>query len=122
MTTIAMVAGMYPAARGTGQGAEFMAPMAVAVIGGLLVSTVLSLVFIPSFYLMINRLNRAIGWLFGKLTSPNESDEGETRDEAQDAHDAPPAVPARPHLVTSSAPPGPRPKLLGPDGIPLAAE
>ncbi|MBS1182851.1 MAG: transporter permease, partial [Proteobacteria bacterium] len=119
MTTIAMVAGMYPAARGTGQGAEFMAPMAVAVIGGLLVSTVLSLVFIPSFYLMINRLNRAIGWLFGKLASPNESDETGTRDEAQEA---PQAVPARPHLVTSSAPPGPRPKLLGPDGIPLAAE
>ena len=81
MTTIAMVAGMYPAARGTGQGAEFMAPMAVAVIGGLLVSTVLSLVFIPSFYLMINRLNRAIAWLFGKLASPNESDENEVHAE-----------------------------------------
>jgi hypothetical protein len=116
MTTIAMVAGMYPAARGTGQGAEFMAPMAVAVIGGLLVSTVLSLVFIPSFYLMINRLNRATAWLFGKLASPNESDEPEDRPEPH------PAVPIRPHLVTSSVQPGPRPTLLGPDGLPLAAE
>ncbi|SCM71374.1 Cation/multidrug efflux pump [uncultured Pleomorphomonas sp.] len=114
MTTIAMVAGMYPAARGTGQGAEFMAPMAIAVIGGLLVSTVLSLVFIPSFYLMINRLNRAVAWLFGKLADPNASDEDE-------AHGEPPG-PARPHLVTSSEPAGPRPKLLGPDGLPLAAE
>lgn len=117
MTTIAMVAGMYPAALGGGQGAEFMAPMAIAVIGGLLVSTVLSLVFIPSFYLMINKLNRAIGWVFGKLASPNESDEAEMQAEAH----APP-VPARPHLVTSSVQPGPRPKLLGPDGVPLAAE
>ncbi|CAI9417720.1 Multidrug resistance protein MdtC [Pleomorphomonas sp. T1.2MG-36] len=120
MTTIAMVAGMYPAAHGGGQGAEFMAPMAIAVIGGLLVSTVLSLVFIPSFYLMINRLNRAIGWVFGKLADPNESDEAEIE---ADAH--PPAThpqaPARPHLV-STAPVGPRPTLLGPDGIPLAAE
>lgn len=115
MTTIAMVAGMYPAAHGGGQGAEFMAPMAIAVIGGLLVSTVLSLVFIPSFYLMINRLNRAIGWVFGKIADPNASDEAEIEAEAH------PPLPARPHLV-STTPAGPRPKLLGPDGMPLAAE
>ncbi|MCM5557241.1 efflux RND transporter permease subunit [Pleomorphomonas sp. JP5] len=122
MTTIAMVAGMYPAAHGGGQGAEFMAPMAIAVIGGLLVSTVLSLVFIPSFYLMINRLNRAIGWVFGKLADPNESDE--TENEAETGAPPPAAhsqVPARPHLV-STTPAGPRPTLLGPDGAPLAAE
>ncbi|WP_053239902.1 efflux RND transporter permease subunit [Pleomorphomonas koreensis] len=113
MTTIAMVAGMYPAAHGTGQGAEFMAPMAIAVIGGLLVSTVLSLVFIPSLYLMINRLNRAIGWLFGKVADPNESDE--------DEHAEPP-LPTRPRLVSASEPIGPRPRLLGPDGLPIAAE
>ncbi len=115
MTTIAMVAGMYPAAHGGGQGAEFMAPMAIAVIGGLLVSTVLSLVFIPSFYLMINRLNRAIAWVFGKIADPNESDETEMEAETH------PPLPARPHLVSTS-PVGPRPKLLGPDGMPLAAE
>ena len=119
MTTIAMVAGMYPAAHGTGQGAEFMAPMAIAVIGGLLVSTVLSLVFIPSFYLMINRLNRAIGWVFGKMADPNVSDEAEMEEEAA-SHAHPPA-PARPHLV-STTPVGPRPMLLGQDGMPLAAE
>jgi len=112
MTTIAMVAGMYPAAHGSGQGAEFMAPMAIAVIGGLLVSTVLSLVFIPSLYLMINRLNRAIGWLFGKIAEPNEADD--------DEHAEPP-LPTRPHLV-STMPVGPRPRLLGPDGMPIAAE
>jgi multidrug efflux pump subunit AcrB len=83
MTTIAMVAGMYPAARGGGQGSEFMAPMATAVIGGLLVSTVLSLVFIPSFYLMINRLNAGIGWLFRRAMTPNEAEEASPDEPAQ---------------------------------------
>ncbi len=48
MTTIAMSAGMLPAALAFGDGGEFRAPMAIAVIGGLLVSTVLSLVFVPA--------------------------------------------------------------------------
>ncbi len=42
MTTIAMVAGMVPSALGLGDGGEFRAPMAIGVIGGLLVSTALS--------------------------------------------------------------------------------
>ncbi len=54
MTTIAMAAGMMPAAYGVGQGGEFRAPMAIAVIGGLLVSTILSLVFIPSVYVIMD--------------------------------------------------------------------
>ena len=51
MTTVAMVAGMIPSAMGVGDGGEFRAPMAIGVIGGLIVSTVLSLVFVPSLYL-----------------------------------------------------------------------
>ncbi len=47
MTTIAMAAGMLPSAYALGDGGEFRAPMAIAVIGGLLVSTILSLVFVP---------------------------------------------------------------------------
>jgi multidrug efflux pump subunit AcrB len=49
MTTVAMVAGMVPSALGLGDGGEFRAPMATGVIGGLIVSTLLSLVFVPSF-------------------------------------------------------------------------
>src|SRR5205085_1219282 len=48
MTTIAMVAGMTPSALGLGFGGEFRSPMAIAVIGGLLVSTALSLLFVPA--------------------------------------------------------------------------
>jgi len=50
MTTFALVAGMMPVAVGVGEGGEFYSPMAVAIIGGVLVSTVLTLLVVPSFY------------------------------------------------------------------------
>ena len=56
MTTIAMTAGMVPSALAVGAGGEFRAPMAVAVIGGLLLSTVLSLLFVPSLFSVIDGL------------------------------------------------------------------
>lgn len=60
MTTIAMIAGMIPSALAIGTGGEFRAPMAIAVIGGLLLSTLLSLLFVPSVFSVINGLkNRA---------------------------------------------------------------
>ena len=61
MTTIAMVAGMVPSALGLGDGGEFRAPMAIGVIGGLVVSTLLSLVFVPSFYTVMDDLSRWAG-------------------------------------------------------------
>jgi hypothetical protein len=76
MTTIAMVAGMAPAALGTGEGGEFRAPMAIAVIGGLLVSTALSLVFIPSFYTIMDDLGWLVGKVLGWAIKPNSADEG----------------------------------------------
>lgn len=56
MTTIAMTAGMVPSALALGTGGEFRAPMAIAVIGGLLTSTMLSLLFVPSLFSVINGL------------------------------------------------------------------
>lgn len=56
MTTIAMTAGMVPSALALGTGGEFRSPMAIAVIGGLLVSTMLSLLFVPSLFSVINSL------------------------------------------------------------------
>ncbi len=50
MTTMTTVLGMIPMAISTGQGAEMWRPMAIAVIGGLSVSTVLTLVLIPTLY------------------------------------------------------------------------
>ncbi len=60
MTTVAMVAGMVPSALGIGDGGEFRAPMAIGVIGGLIVSTLLSLVFVPSFYTVMDDLSQFV--------------------------------------------------------------
>ena len=50
MTTFALIAGMMPVAVGIGEGGEFYRPMAVAIIGGTITSTLLTLLVIPSFY------------------------------------------------------------------------
>jgi HAE1 family hydrophobic/amphiphilic exporter-1 len=50
MTTFALVAGMMPVAIGVGEGGEFYSPMAVAIIGGTIVSTLLTLLVVPSLY------------------------------------------------------------------------
>ena len=50
MTALAMMAGMLPMALGLGEGGEQVAPLGVAVIGGLLFSTVSILIFLPVIY------------------------------------------------------------------------
>jgi multidrug efflux pump subunit AcrB len=55
MTTAAAVLGMLPIALGLGTGAELRAPMAVAIIGGLLTSTLLSLIVVPVVYQLLDR-------------------------------------------------------------------
>ncbi|HWR71989.1 MAG TPA: efflux RND transporter permease subunit, partial [Nitrospirota bacterium] len=66
MTTLAMIFGMLPLAFALGAGAEMRAPMARAVIGGLLTSTVLTLVVVPVMYTVLDdfslRLRRRLGF------------------------------------------------------------
>jgi HAE1 family hydrophobic/amphiphilic exporter-1 len=50
MTTFALIAGMLPVAIGLGEGGEFYRPMAVAIIGGTITSTILTLLVVPTFY------------------------------------------------------------------------
>ncbi len=50
MTTLTTILGMVPMALGTGQGSEMWRPMGVAVIGGLTLSTILTLLFVPALY------------------------------------------------------------------------
>ncbi|WP_105372313.1 efflux RND transporter permease subunit [Neorhizobium huautlense] len=64
MTTLAMTGGMIPSALGVGDGGEFRAPMAIAVIGGLLVSTLLSLIVIPSLHLIVSDFGDRIARIF----------------------------------------------------------
>jgi predicted RND superfamily exporter protein len=74
MTSIAMSAGMLPSALGVGEGGAFRAPMATAVIGGIIVSTVLSLVVVPSFFLIMDDLSRLISRLFKNMIGEKEAE------------------------------------------------
>lgn len=66
MTSLAMLAGMMPIAIGFGLDTAFRAPMAIAVIGGLVSSTALSLIFVPVFFSYVRDLEGYIGRLFSQ--------------------------------------------------------
>jgi HAE1 family hydrophobic/amphiphilic exporter-1 len=78
MTTTAMIFGMLPLALALGAGAEARAPMARAVIGGLVTSTLLTLFVVPVMYTFLDDLG---SWVAARLTGAP-------------AHDAPPVSPA----------------------------
>ncbi|WMT75363.1 efflux RND transporter permease subunit [Bradyrhizobium sp. Ash2021] len=103
MTTIAMAAGMMPSALAFGAGGEFRSPMALAVIGGLLFSTVLSLVFVPAMFMMMDDIGAFI-WRFGKMLLVSH---GETEHAPSDHHAEPPAkeppAPPPPAMVSPAA-------------------
>jgi HAE1 family hydrophobic/amphiphilic exporter-1 len=73
MTTMAMAAGMLPTALSLGKGSEFRQPMAIAVIGGLLTSTVLSLVLVPVVYEIIDDFEHWLLPRLGRLVTPRDA-------------------------------------------------
>jgi hypothetical protein len=87
MTTIAMAAGMMPSALAIGAGGEFRSPMALAVIGGLIFSTILSLVFVPAMFMVMDDFG-ALCWRFGKKLLVSSA---ETETEGHDHQKEPPA-------------------------------
>ncbi|MBR0711757.1 MULTISPECIES: efflux RND transporter permease subunit [Bradyrhizobium] len=97
MTTIAMAAGMMPSALAVGAGGEFRSPMALAVIGGLIFSTILSLVFVPAMFMVMDDLGALI-WRFGKRLIVHSEDA-----ETGDHHGAAPAGPAPKNIVHPAA-------------------
>ena len=88
MTTIAMAMGMLPTALGVSSGSEFRQPLAIAVIGGLVSSTALSLILVPVVYAVMDDLEN---WLRPKLarlvTVPSAQDQ---RDLLQAGNPIPP--------------------------------
>ncbi|MCY1313757.1 heavy metal efflux pump, CzcA family [compost metagenome] len=64
MTTLAMGAGMMPIALGFAGDSSFRAPMAIAVIGGLVTSTLLSLIVIPAAFTLIDDMGE---WLSRRI-------------------------------------------------------
>ncbi len=71
MTSAAMVLGMLPTALNNGPGSEFRSPMAMGVIGGVISSTLLTLLVVPIFYLFMEGLKEVtadvvIRWILGR--------------------------------------------------------
>src|SRR6185369_16640453 len=64
MTTFALVAGMIPVALGSGEGGDFRAPLGISVIGGVVTSTLLTLLVIPTVY---ESLADTRDWLFARI-------------------------------------------------------
>ncbi len=60
MTSLTTVLGMTPLALGIGDGSELMQPLAIAVIGGLLVSMILTLLLVPSVYLIVDGIGETL--------------------------------------------------------------
>jgi len=72
MTTVAMVAGMLPVALGLGGDTAFRQPMAVAVIGGLITSTALTLVIVPAAFTLIDDIERWLAPKVGRVLVPQQ--------------------------------------------------
>jgi HAE1 family hydrophobic/amphiphilic exporter-1 len=70
MTTFALIAGMLPIALGTGEGAAFRAPMGVAIIGGVITSTFLTLLVIPTIYEVMDEIRSKFAGKVG-LAAPH---------------------------------------------------
>ncbi len=88
---------------------SFVPRWPIAVIGGLIVSTVLSLVFVPSFFTVMDDVGHFLSWMFGRFIGP--------RDDPEDDADRAAAHAAK--IASSSAPRGQSP---GQRERPLAAE
>jgi multidrug efflux pump subunit AcrB len=109
MTTIAMVAGMLPSALAFGIGGEFRSPMALAVIGGLIFSTLLSLVFVPAVFMFFSTVSaksaRARTWIAGRFRRSEQSRAVQNEHDAQLSRSACTASSESEGLLKQSAPP-----------------
>jgi multidrug efflux pump subunit AcrB len=73
MTTVAMVAGMMPVAMATAGQGSWRAPMGIAVIGGLITSTALTLVVVPAVFTIVDDIERWLGPKFAKIFASDTS-------------------------------------------------
>jgi HAE1 family hydrophobic/amphiphilic exporter-1 len=74
MTTMALIAGMMPVALGIGEGADFRAPLGRAIIGGVITSTFLTLLVIPTVYEIMDQWRQ---WISGFFKFPERPKTGE---------------------------------------------
>jgi len=74
MTTIAMIAGMTPIAMGWAGDPSFRSPMGVAVIGGLIVSTIMSLFIVPAMFTVVDDFQQWLARLGRRGSAGDEAD------------------------------------------------
>ncbi len=72
MTSAAMALGMLPTALGTGMGSEFRAPMGIAVIGGVISSTVLTLLVVPVVFQWMESVRTTLAWVWRRVNGEPE--------------------------------------------------
>jgi hydrophobe/amphiphile efflux-1 (HAE1) family protein len=82
MTTVAMIAGMLPISCGIGAGSEARAPMAICVVGGLITSTLLTLVVVPVVFTYIDDFQQ---WIVKRLPKPDHPHDHEKQPESTSA-------------------------------------
>ncbi|OPY60570.1 MAG: Multidrug resistance protein MdtB [Pelotomaculum sp. PtaU1.Bin065] len=80
MTSMAMIVSMIPLALGLGSGAEGRAPMAHAIIGGLITSTLLTLVVVPVIYTLLDDMKKKISTLHSRRGTPAPAMESASKD------------------------------------------
>jgi len=88
MTTIAMIAGMVPIALGLGAGSEARAPMAISVIGGLITSTVLTLIVIPVVFTYVDDFQNWLLRIAGKKQAASAEQMAEQQEQKHLDHSA----------------------------------
>ncbi len=115
MTTIAMIGGMFPLALALESGGEFRAPMAIAVIGGLASSTLLSLIFVPAVFVLLDDVSCFIWHMFSRFVGASETDQQAAADDRVSSCDAIAAE----RTAAAEAPP---PSTAGPASPALPAE
>jgi HAE1 family hydrophobic/amphiphilic exporter-1 len=82
MTTFALIAGMIPVALGIGEGAQFRAPLGIAVIGGVITSTLLTLLVIPTVYEILEGWKEGLARMLGKTGKTGETGKADKADGA----------------------------------------
>ena len=108
MTTLAMIFGMMPLALAIGQGAEMRAPMARAVVGGLITSTLLTLLVVPVVYTLFDDF---AAWLHRRRPTPSRAAHAERKRAGSGGRDdrrrraAAPLLLARRAAVAAAPPP-----------------
>jgi HAE1 family hydrophobic/amphiphilic exporter-1 len=77
MTTLALIAGMIPVALGFGEGADFRSPLGRAVIGGVITSTFLTLLVIPTFYEILDEWRSGMQAFLGRRAAARKRAKGQ---------------------------------------------